>query len=380
VSQIYTFPQHSAQSPELLSYSPSPPMLLDTLGSIADDIPDFLRPRYQSLLHHFFTVTSQSISTNRAAFSVWPVAIPKLVQSHPYVLEGIFAMTALHLSRSLAIEKDRKTNFNIAAGKMNNGLSRFTKELQHVTEDNAEALFVFSVVTTCWTLTTLGVESKVSVQSIKDGNYTSNSIQGTISQLVLMASRIFRCLRGVLIILGPCWRCVAGGILSPVVDRPWWPNPTLASTGALEEDHKLKALEELWMYPGQKYDYYIDTLRSSLKLLRESFALVSQLTVVSGAGEAQTVTDWTSTMVWPTQASFEFIALIEQKNTEAWVILAHYAILPARVEGVWWMEGFPSNLVATAALVLGENRWKYLQWPAREVGLDLESLRLKARL
>jgi hypothetical protein len=70
----------------------------------------------------------------------------------------------------------------------------------------------------------------------------------------------------------------------------------------------------------------------------------------------------------------EFITLIENQRPEALAILAHYAILPGRIRGVWWIEGWGMNLVTAAALVLGEERKSWIEWPVGVVGLEWENI------
>lgn len=292
------------------------------------------------------------------------------------MLRGIFAMSSLHLSRTVGVEKERETYQTMAAVQMNTGLVHYRSAMEEVSADNAEALFAYATTTSVFIVLTTADECKSLLKSLQSEGGRPNQRRAAVSGLAHAIIGIMRNLRGILIILVPCWHLIANGILQPIVKREWWPHRYPISPQAIEEDRKLAELENLWAHPDRRYEYWFDTLRSSLKRLRECFGLVSQLTV---AGDDRRpggrLIDWTSVVTWPISNSLDFIDLIEQRQPEAWIILAHYAILPARVENVWWIEGLASNILSTAALVLKEEMWTWLEWPATVVGVDLDSLR-----
>lgn len=82
-------------------------------------------------------------------------------------------------------------------------------------------------------------------------------------------------------------------------------------------------------------------------------------------------------MHWPVQLSLDFISLLEQQRLEAWVLLAHYALLPAKATDNPWLDGFAINTITAAALVIGEEQWEWIAWPATELHIDLAALRMK---
>jgi hypothetical protein len=95
-----------------------------------------------------------------------------------------------------------------------------------------------------------------------------------MSQLIC---RIFRSMRGVLVILVPCYHHIRSGILEPILERDWRPAPIVVTAEDIEIDRKLRRLELMWSQPGKTYEYSFDALRSALKDLRENFAVVARL-------------------------------------------------------------------------------------------------------
>lgn len=381
LSQVFAL----SPTPKVLihpSYSLSPPALLDTIyqSGLVWDVPDGLQPRFKKVLHHFITTTSCTLSSSVNGQSAWATALPQIARSHPFVLDGIIAVTSLHLSRCLGFESEKVTNFNIANDRLSKGLVQYRSGLEQVTKDNANALFAFSTVITSWSLLTIGDEIKILLESIKDNASFSNPNRDNISKLVFATTQIFRCMRGVLIIIVPYWHELKDGPLGPVLTRRWWPRRVPVSPKAIEDDERLEELERIWARPENPYKFYFHTLASSLKQLRECFALVNELSIRGqrpGTTDCEEIlTDWTAALVWAIHTPPEFTMLLEQRISEAWVILAHFAMLPARAKGILWLENYPTNLLYAAALVLGEANWHMIDWPIRAIGLNLDGLRL----
>lgn len=98
-----------------------------------------------------------------------------------------------------------------------------------------------------------------------------------ISTMAQPICRLLRSMRGVLVILVPCYHHIRSGKLEPIVERDWWPAPIVVSVQDVEVDKKLRRLELMWSQPGKSYEYAFDALRSALKDLRENFAVVARL-------------------------------------------------------------------------------------------------------
>jgi hypothetical protein len=370
ISRMHVFPQTS-ESPPL---SLSPPSLLDVLAQNGcfKDSPDIIRPQFQQILHHFMQSTSATIAPPESQ-SVWTGIIPQIAATNNFVLRGIFAVGSLHLSRCVGTEKDQKSFQNIAAGQLAIGLSRYRDAIHNITEENAEALFSFSSVTTSFMLIAAADDSKALLRLLQNTELTSGRRQKAISDLVIGTAGIVRSMRGVLNFLVPYWFHFMDGYLAPLLNRDWWPSPVPSTPDAIKENRILQDLERVWMRPGRKYEYYFDVLRNTLKSLQECFALVSQLRVY--AETTKTAFDWSSVIAWPIHCSFEFVKLLERQQPDAWMIMAHYAILSSRLHNVWWLENLAPHIIATAAYVLGESNWSLIEWPASVAGVDLKAFR-----
>ncbi|OAL56397.1 hypothetical protein IQ07DRAFT_6104 [Pyrenochaeta sp. DS3sAY3a] len=346
-------------------------------AALMEDFPESSRSLYLSILQHFATNTIPTLSYGAAAQVAWQKAIPSLATSHKFVTNGVLAVGALHLSELAATDEEHELYDKIAATQMNYGMAQYRVEVQNVSTGNAEALFAFSATITAFVLFTAGVESASILKSISGGKLPAKEVVASITKLVSATCRILRGIRGVLVIIVPCWDHIQSGPLGPVVNRDWWPAAVPVTQEQVEDDQKLRQLEKMWSRPGRTYEYSFDTLRSTLKYLRESFALVSGLRNLSQSNDpsGDTPFDWTSVVQWPIALSLEFLTLLEQRRMEAWVLLAHFAILPAKFSGTLWVDSLAVNLLSTAALVIGEEEWDWIAWPANTISIDLDNLR-----
>ncbi|KAF2813298.1 uncharacterized protein BDZ99DRAFT_517572 [Mytilinidion resinicola] len=347
------------------------------------DSPTFFQSKGKELIHHFLTKTSTTLATHSPTQRVWQVAIPQIATAHPYLIHGIIAATSLHLSE-LHEEAEAKEAFaNIAVRQMDLSLSNYRNQLSNITAENCNALFAFSILTIIYQFRTFRDESaallSLATQQDVDMPWVTAQLKN-VSLGLLMNMR-----GGARAILNPSWSWISKGPLADIAERNWWPTDrSLKSPRHFEEDHRLHQLEELWMIPGQPYENEHDVLKTALQDLRDTYALVAQLTDDSTVGAVSctyklgaddtvlgTLKDRGAIFKWPVGLSQEFMKLGEQQHPHAFVIIAHWAVLLHRISDLWFLEGVASTFVATAASLLGKDNRSCIEWPIRELGLQL---------
>lgn len=335
-------------------------------------------PRLKHILSNYASNTVPTLFYGHEAQAAWSEAIPSLATQYQFVLHGILAIGSLHLSRLANTTAEQAVYRDIAATQLNAGMVDYRKEIQKLTTANAEALFAFSSSITSYNFLSEGTECFFALGEFRTaGHDVIEGYETLITTLLRSVCSIFRSMRGVLVIFVPCWRHIRSGLLAPVVTRDWWPARLPVSPSAITQDLRLRDLELLWSQPLNAYEYSFDTFRSALKSLREAFALVSRLVDAADPDgtPGEPSFDWASVVSWPVELSLEFLLLLEQRRLEPWVLVAHYGMLFVTVNNNIWLEGLGSSIVATAALVIGEEHWKWIEWPAAVVELDLHRLR-----
>lgn len=279
----------------------------------------------------------------------------------------------------------------LAASHMNKALTTYRADLANVTRDNAAALFASATLTSVYLFATTHLDMEDLRTSISPTD-ASDPPPELVSKMLACALRPIWGLRGPLTVLMSGWTWVVSGQMQDVAARKWWPSSLFPATPRAElEDARLRRLQDSWTSERAE-------TKEALEYLRDAFKLVSQLTLddmyprmtaISYAVDGEnvgTLSDRGAIFVWATQISREFMQRIESRDRDALVVLAHYAVLPGRVRDVWWLEGLGADIVMAVAMVLGREQWGLIEWPASEVGVNLENLfgerddRLKGRI
>ncbi|KAF2737225.1 hypothetical protein EJ04DRAFT_561862 [Polyplosphaeria fusca] len=376
--KVHVFRQQSSPS---ISYELPPESLLNAhaVDKMMQNYPNAMQSQFRSLLRHFTHSTRLSLALDKRSINVWPLAVTQLISEYPFVLRAVFALTSLHVSRSLLNDSDRNYHLNIAAGQLNIGISQYWNSLQEMSQQNADALFAFSTMLTTYVLTVAGDECGAALDRVQSNHVTVAQRQLASNEATEQVLRILKSLRGTMIVVVPCYNYISAGVFKPVTSKEWWPETRVPATEeAAEEDRMLKSLQNMWVGRGRKYEYYFDSLESTLKLLRECFVLVSQLSTDHETLQTGGITDWSAIFFFICKVSMGFLRLLDERVPEAWVILAHYAILSSRSKkskAEWWLNNMDVNIIMTAALVLGEDNWDLIRWPASIVEVNLDSLR-----
>ncbi|KAF1840873.1 uncharacterized protein K460DRAFT_295041 [Cucurbitaria berberidis CBS 394.84] len=378
---MVTSPMHQFYTPDLTI----PPYL--RFDDVWKDVREVLPPSLQDVLYHYEYTTSLSLATNDPAKAAWQACVPELAQSHDFLLNCVLSVASLHLGRLHEGKEDKRRMNAVAAARMNKALTKYRPELENITKENAAALFAGSTLTAVYLFRTSAIDIEDLRASIPPDTIVPPP--DIVDKMLSCALRTIWGLRGPLTVLLSGWDWVMNGKMNPVAARKWWPTACVPATPrATEEDERLAQLGAMWMGRDDGVSSSASQrsqLNEALLYLRETFALVSQLTLpevyppmtaVPYAVDDKTVgtlTDRGAIFVWSARISREFIQMIEQRDRYALVILAHYAVLPGRVRNVWWLEGLGADIVTAIAMALGRENWALIEWPASVLGVDLEN-------
>lgn len=347
------------------------------------DIREMLPSSLQDILSHYEYTTSLSLASDDPAKAAWQTSVPELAQNHDFLVNCVLSVASLHLGRLREDQAEKNRMNAVAASRMNKALTRYRPELENITEGNAAALFASATLTAVYLFRT----SALDIENLRASMPLDTVVPppDIVNKMMACAMRTIWGLRGPLTVLMSGWDFVMSGKMNPIALRGWWPTNCIPATPrAVEEDERLRKIEDLWIQSERTWSPERTHLSQALLILRETFSLISQLTLpekyapmtaVPYSVDDTTVgvlTDRGAIFVWATRISREFMQLIEKKDRDALVILAHYAILPGRVRNVWWLEGLGADFVTAIAMALGRENWSMIAWPANVVGVDLE--------
>lgn len=329
----------------------------------------------QDLLYYYKHTTSVTIENGGEATTVWQSIVPEIALDHDFLAHCMLSVSSLHIAHFLGVRgqpKEMKHWNATAASEMNHALSGYRPGMRKVTSQNVAALFASSALTAVYLFRTSAIDLiDLEAEFRSCGGHAPEIASGMISCIV----KTIWGLRGPLQVLSEGWSWLVQGSMLPVASRTWWPKTRKpANSCAHDEDERLQRIEDLWAQTDRQYDPHSNYLTQALNLLRETYALISQLLEIHASNTSRgtdILVDRGAMFSWVTRVPREYIQLVEAQDREALVILAHYAVLLTRTNMVWWLEGLGSNFVKAIAMALGAQHWRLIEWPIQISGTDV---------
>lgn len=275
------------------------------------------------LMHHFSTSTYQTLVTAPKLRSLWRIQIPNLAFEHRYVLDMIFAVTAVHMSRE---GRSDPSHMTYAFQLYEKSLRESSLALSQISAANCDALYVLSVLAMVFELGTL--HSRESLLFNNDGSLAHWIVNS----------------RGIYAIIGSSWRHLISGILKPMLECP-----TLEAGPADIETHLEVFKTHLECeFSSEAAAVYIKTLGD--------LAHSSRLANIGFYG-------------WLCRFSDEFGDLLSQKDPYALIIFGYSCVALKYAGPVYWMKGYPEKLLFEIFGYVNTSLRGWLHWPMTELGL-----------
>ncbi|KAL3457445.1 hypothetical protein BJX64DRAFT_268831 [Aspergillus heterothallicus] len=327
---------------------------------------------------HFQIYTSTTLAQPISLESLYREDIPSLSVAFPFVGHGLMSIAYIHLA-SLSPQETSRKLLTESAFHVNQALPGYSETIKNITEDNSSPLFSFALFVVLFTFANSSDESGTLLETARS---QSRLQERTIRDLGSTAARVARSIQN---IFGIFWRCqhwISSGPLSPVIRRYLPPTVNDSSMEWIRvEDEHLAKLSRLWEEDSTVPLQHSCALSDSLACLRDTFGMVTQLTIIPAEQadatarsndlanihkqlSAGNLYDAPSVFTWYIRLSPDFIALMEEGNGYAMVVLAHYAIVLDRAcAGKWWTHRLSQHFVAMAEVILGEDRKTWIDWP-----------------
>lgn len=97
------------------------------------------------LMHTWTTDTFRTLSITEDDSEFWQLAVPRIALEYEYLLNGLLAITALHISSRLPFSQSR--NHELAAMEyQNSAIAIFRMEFRTITTSNYQAVFAFAII------------------------------------------------------------------------------------------------------------------------------------------------------------------------------------------------------------------------------------------
>ena len=288
------------------------------------------------LMHHFSTVLAYDLANQQTgeALALWQKYAVELGFKHDFLLRGLLALSALHQSY---LYPHLKTEFDLkASAHQSVAIHDFQETLGNVNETNCHALFAFSCV--------------ILVLSF------ASSSKDKASDFQMDVLHWMYLLRGCNEVLKLYRETLRSSFLKPLLDELHYAeNQTPHNIEDIDHITELFALCSSSNL-GDKERSQACTL--AIHALLSTFV---QASILRKRGEGSVLVSF----VWSVNLPPKFLEMLENKQPEALVILAHYCVLIywGEMQDTWFLTGWARYMLDTIKEFTSEEWKEHLSWP-----------------
>jgi Fungal specific transcription factor domain len=316
----------------------------------APEIPESKERRLTelTLLHHYQTVTSYTVNRPDQYTKEWSIKIPRLAFKHDALLYAIYTCASLHLASLEPQEPKHVENYQKYLGLC---LRLHRDDVAKLSTANADAAMMTSTILRVCTFALL--QERVLEPYIPPIEWLHMN-SGTGHGLAVASWKYIK----------DDPNSIMRGLMANVPglskDSKWLRDDDLIfkESNRKELNHLLRRtpeneINEIW---NEEVQTAISTTVSYVGAVLEAIA--------AREGEAMV---FRRLILFPTVVEKSFIALIEERNPRALVVLAHYFALLTRFSDFWWIGQLGPREVRAIQRHLG-NEWQDLMvWPMKTI-------------
>jgi hypothetical protein len=296
------------------------------------DVGDF------SLLHHYTISTSYTLAVVPGLQTFMRINLPQVAFSDRFLLHGIFAVTALHLSRFKRDASEINHYMTKALRHYGIALRQTTLLMAQGDAKSGPALYLFSML--CFSFT-LGLGPK-------PGDFLLFGEHGISDWLVQ--------LRGMKSLLEVNPDILHNDTLSPLF-KVAIRNMAHSSSGI---DHLAELRKQILRVDPPMAE--LTTYLAALDQLSERF----DASMTSPSRLSQMFPQ--QVFVWVYQLEDKFVSLLQEGKPIALVILAHFCILLNGLSSFWWTRGWMEHLLSEIHCSLNQEYRIWMRRPMEETG------------
>ncbi|CAG7917328.1 unnamed protein product [Penicillium olsonii] len=289
------------------------------------------------LMMQWCNSTFHTLSRNQHTDPIWRNLVPEEALSHPFLMHGILALSALHLARTGPEPSRRASYLNRAVAHQNQALALFRGLLGDINEENAKAIFAFAGIVVIYTFgfpNTPGVQDPWA--SVDDIYQVLVLTRGT--QQVIYTPRNFR-------------EFLSNSSFGPILQ--------VEEVAGILPDEAVAALRKLRVANeacGKDANHELHIYSEVIQNLQE------MLTWVYGGMRANTIAGR-----WAIKLPARFMELLREREPLALVMLAHYGVLLRCLQHSWCFDEWCTR-VANVVWAILDAQWRPLvHWPMNEL-------------
>jgi Fungal specific transcription factor domain len=297
--------------------------------------PAFMDTDSFELLHHYTSATCLILSRSRN-IDIWQVAIPRMALKHDFLMHGILALSALHLSR---IQPSRAGKLTVLASAHEQlALPSFRKHIsQNFSNDTCHAVFSFSGFVIPFILA------------------SENSLEASTSRIPGLedgSPHWFYAIRGLMVLLTGNWSTLVQGPYAPLLVRTSAPIPYANNPN---ESHLVEVQQLI-----SSCDDFSDAQETiACQIAFDELCRTLSSPCKTGGYKA-------AFLIWPGVVPTDYVRLLHYQHPIALIILAHYCVVIKKIETVWYLRGLGQNLLLSIHEVLSPKWRPWLVWPMKQ--------------
>lgn len=317
------------------------------------------------LLHHFTSETASTLSDRPEVQDAWASTVVRLALTHTFLLQGILALSALHMA---SLDKQNKNRLSIvAASKQDTALRGYRLEVEDITDENCDAVFAFSFLAEYYIPASAGTAINPSATFMED-----NFFDAIVDWLRLCqgTSDIYK-RKGHRIKDGPLKPLLWNEFLAAKSDIPFLTNESHARA---KSAHKLWYLRELLTSKDSEAAARENSVNhEALSILVDVCSRVQgDFKSLDRASQSHQqylgAPKYLSlSFVWLFEIPVPFVELLERRQPVSLIIFAHFSLLFGNAAKLWWSGHIPAKIAKAVAAILPHGYQQWIEWPVREV-------------
>ena len=302
-----------------------------TLPALDSEEPD------RMLLDHYTAVTYKTLVQREEGPEFWRTNILQIARDHLFVMNGLLAISALHLAWLHPEHRSESKSF--AYLHQQQGLVLYRSAMDHAGEKNCHALFAFSSI--------LAVLEFAAPPSPDGLLFLMSQDDGELPAWLHLV-------RGGCALLFTIWHVILKGPMQQLIGSGQ--GPTDIANGP--DDHHLTVLLPLF----SQNSTVLAAGPAELEIYLESLNVLRWVFTLPYVNESSFTYRYVI-QLWPAKVPQNFIVLLNERRPGALILLAFYCVLLERVQDCWYLEGRATQLLSHVRANLDPELLIWIQWP-----------------
>ncbi|KAF1923248.1 uncharacterized protein M421DRAFT_330253 [Didymella exigua CBS 183.55] len=292
------------------------------------------------LLHHYTTVTAQSLGADSEAHGIYATVVVQTAFEYPFLLHVLLALAALHLSR-LPECSSRAVEYALIGGRHHDtALATFQASVRDIDESNFKAVLMFAGVLFPYSC----------ASSVDSGHDVEHALESLLANFTLT--------RRVRPMVSSFYSAMKASVLEKLIPKDtqgidWLIQEPPIDTELVQLRKFAEAIHQL--YPPDIVDAY-------------GFAIHILILTFEAAEKSHEPPSDALLKIWIHFVSDRYVELLSERQPGSLIIYAHYAVLLQRSSVQhWYLAGMAEQILRVAEALVPSEWSGWLDWPKEQL-------------